>query len=1095
MVKDIKYNGYTSVPADYECPDGDLAGVSNVIAENGELSAAMPPKKLFQLDDGYDCVYLHASGQAHNYIVKGKSEDYYYIVEDKKIHAVLWLDNKNRRLHVKAEDRFSPGEEMVCEINYSTFYYVTIGTANFEKAFVYIPDDFGQPLNSPIDINLYALLSWNGGSESTYIQYKIKAGSYIGEFYSSSKTKEEIREIISGGGSVKLATADDNNRTAYRLINDSDYKNKSEAEIIECLKEKVEEEGGGYDSCVFTLKKNLTEYVGPVLTYEQFDSIVITKPLFDDRYALLKPSDAEYNTYYQIITQGGSPKMSLVEIKTFNSSFTIHQINSIGNILIFFTSDGMYYYLWKAAGYLFLGNHLPEMGISFYLKSTTGGLVESDPFSASIENISPYIQVLDHFVESDVPAVIAHCNKFVADKATNAGKFVYPFFVRWAYRLYDGSLAMHSAPIYMQPNTNLLLSNNQPLTHEGSYNWKVEAYITALCMACNNIQLLEGWSDIIKSIDIFITPPEYLHDQNATKISLGQNYSDCCEVNGVKRSGIYVIAPHPKDYSYVTKEGSTFFFLKSISLSELNNYRYSGKEIDIKNDYLSSLVNRELMTDDYDSHDHIMAKYSYTYNNALNITNLAKTFFNGYSPAVETNGQVGSNVLQKDGGITIYIKDGSNEVCVEKECTVPPFTMVNTDKVCAPYRFFFYPNSNAYKMRVWWKPRLTDTPYVNQYIYIDIDLQEHPMLNGAYAYLNFGSYETSNTDRKVSYVKNWGATEGYKSVVKNKLYTSATNNPFVFPVERIITIGSGEIYCLSSATKALSEGQFGEHPMYAFTNEGVWALTVNKSTGGFSTVQPFIRDVITNIESLTQLDNSIVFTSDRGIVHVYGANSDVITDRLKIEKVFDVTTLPDFDKLANLSSIQLENLKYTELRKYLPKSRILYVYVPQRLLVYNTDFPYVYIYSLKTKEWSIVNYRIRGHINSYPMALAMTDDYKLVDFCENATEDEEGNPIKGIKGIVVTRPIKLDAPDTLKTIDTIIQRGTFKRGHVKTALYASNDLFNWQLVWTSQDHYLRQFRGTPYKYFRIVLLCDLEQDESVYGATIQYTPKLTNQPR
>jgi hypothetical protein len=100
-----------------------------------------------------------------------------------------------------------------------------------------------------------------------------------------------------------------------------------------------------------------------------------------------------------------------------------------------------------------------------------------------------------------------------------------------------------------------------------------------------------------------------------------------------------------------------------------------------------------------------------------------------------------------------------------------------------------------------------------------------------------------------------------------------------------------------------------------------------------------------------------------------------------------------------------------------------------------------------------------------------------------------------VNGLLITRPLKLDQPDILKTIDTIIQRGYFRKGHVKTILYGSRDLFNWQLIYSSTDHYLRGFRGTPYKYFRIVLLCSLTKDESIFGCTVQYTPRLLDQPR
>ena len=127
------------------------------------------------------------------------------------------------------------------------------------------------------------------------------------------------------------------------------------------------------------------------------------------------------------------------------------------------------------------------------------------------------------------------------------------------------------------------------------------------------------------------------------------------------------------------------------------------------------------------------------------------------------------------------------------------------------------------------------------------------------------------------------------------------------------------------------------------------------------------------------------------------------------------------------------------------------------------------------------------NVKSYPEALAVNSKGEVVDFSDALSSD--------VKGLLVTRPLKLDAADVLKTVDTIIQRGNFRKGHVQSVVYGSRDLYNWSLVWSSKDHFLRGFRGTPYKYFRIALLCNLAEDESIYGATVQYNTRKTNQPR
>lgn len=45
----------------------------------------------------------------------------------------------------------------------------------------------------------------------------------------------------------------------------------------------------------------------------------------------------------------------------------------------------------------------------------------------------------------------------------------------------------------------------------------------------------------------------------------------------------------------------------------------------------------------------------------------------------------------------------------------------------------------------------------------------------------------------------------------------------------------------------------------------------------------------------------------------------------------------------------------------------------------------------------------------------------------------------------------MDAPDSFKTINTIIQRGMFHSTHIRQVLYGSNDLIHWHVVWSSVD--------------------------------------------
>ena len=44
MIKEIKYNGYSANPSDYECADGDLSVAMNLIPEDGVLKGIQKPQ-------------------------------------------------------------------------------------------------------------------------------------------------------------------------------------------------------------------------------------------------------------------------------------------------------------------------------------------------------------------------------------------------------------------------------------------------------------------------------------------------------------------------------------------------------------------------------------------------------------------------------------------------------------------------------------------------------------------------------------------------------------------------------------------------------------------------------------------------------------------------------------------------------------------------------------------------------------------------------------------------------------------------------------------------------------------------------------------
>lgn len=804
---------------------------------------------------------------------------------------------------------------------------------------------------------------------------------------------------------------------------------------------------------------------------------------------------------------------------TFTGSIEIYQFSSIGNTLLVLCSDGMHYFLWKGdkSAYLNLGTTMPECSLSFGLQ---GEMKRTDEFeiSYSIHKDNIYSEFDDTQKASITNQVLAKINKFIAEESTQKGKFIFPFFVRYAYRLYDGSLTRHSAPILMicssenTPRVFWFNLHGEDKTYT-SARLRVVAPVHSLDYALHtNLDSLKNWSDIIKSVDIFISKPIYTYDQNGKCerfINGGEDlssFSVCKHINQAASSATYPLRYQynnfgklyaftftpdalasrpggvlvtPKRSADAVKEDirncSQFYFLHSIRVDELKSERTL---IPVKEDYLQSLVTREVMSDDYDSHDKIIPSQAFAYNSRLNLSGVKKQLFQGFDGYSLFNFSDGYVMNWADASpttvdrrigvmVAVYIKQDGKDIVV--------YGSGGSCGYNSPLLFFYYPNINAYKAVI------IRTDYIDM-PHLVVNLEPHGFLNGAFYFggwdepkgISQGRPQQSNlADRTID--------------VFNKVYTSEVNNPYIFPVLGINTVGTGKIMAISTAAKALSEGQFGQFPLYAFTDEGVWALEVS-STGSYSARQPITRDVILENTDPLQMDSAVLFATDRGIMLISGSQTQCISDVINSNEPFDIRKLPGMDKLHAMLGHDADTcLPTVPFLDFISECGMLYDYVHQRVIVYNPKYTYAYVYSLKSRAWGMMYSSIEAGINSYPEALAVDHDGALLNF--SAMDG------KATKGLAVTRPLNLDAVNIHKTIDSIIQRGNFAKGNVQSVLYGSRDLINWHLVWSSKDHYLRGFRGTPYKYFRIALLCNLAPGESIYGASVQFTPRLTNQPR
>lgn len=869
-------------------------------------------------------------------------------------------------------------------------------------------------------------------------------------------------------------------------------------------------------------------------------------------------SDAEddLNMYFAYVNGNGSlVSKVLVSYSKFDYD-DIRSIESIGNTLVIMTNTGLHYFLYKSAdnAYKYLGNSMPFLRLQFrpstnyqgtYDRSTVDGdnhtpLVDDawramtfdagDACTVSTSARQVGIKADKQGEVTDaVWAIINQTNNYIAKE----GHFYAPFMVRYCYRLYDGSMVMHSAPVFMNVSLPLCYKVYSPNVHSnanyagsgdlfyiddeigiidpGGNDFHVSRFTARYTP--NNVSIqyrmvpdaselneLKEWGDIVKSVDIFITPPITREDssEKIQRMIIEDNQYGCrgdylmtwvsnWSQQGREwvRTNVIFDIPMLSDDAYVQKirDTAAFYKIKSFSLTD-DSFSTSWKELDYDKSVIPYITTQEQMTDDYKTHNILRPVGTgggmYAYNHRLNVFGMQERLFEGFNivdminPAIDYAGYshgifVWAVVIELD------TEDGKKYVISYPGTTISEFFLINS---C-----LFYPDSRAVRMAIntgnSWRV---------------LKMEPCPMLNGSMAVTPFlDLYFTSSEESTFNFTIDTFAP------LLNKIYTSEVNNPFYFPVEGINTVGVGTIRGLAATTRALSQGQFGQYPLMAFCTDGIWALNVS-STGTYSSVHPISREVCVNPESICQLDQSVMFATDRALSRVVESTVASCSDMLDGPMVECGTVLPRLRDLFVTPEGAEQDARYeddsiaallafdTPPIDYFRQGRLLYDFTNSRVLVLPRSLPKdkpfpVYVFSVRDLAWSTMLLQpMLAAVNSYPYPYVQQADGslmvldKLYSYADNTY----------YPGIIVTRP--LSYASVMQALQAYQQVNNCE-AHQLLILYGSNDLRQWHYIGRSQRSHAAYLPAHAFRYFRIALYLQMHPREKYSSLIIDIIEK------
>ncbi|MCD8266380.1 MAG: hypothetical protein LUC33_04415, partial [Prevotellaceae bacterium] len=511
--------------------------------------------------------------------------------------------------------------------------------------------------------------------------------------------------------------------------------------------------------------------------------------------------------------------------------------------------------------------------------------------------------------------------------------------------------------------------------------------------------------------------------------------------------------------------------------------------LEIERGTLNSLETRETLGEDEVSNGGYRGQSLFAYNNRLHIFGGEKKLPGITIPRRQNGLYHLSDSAAKVTQALVYVKtdDGLKGVTVTDNLSYPGFP------------WFFYPDSRATRLLL----KCGDNTYRL------VDLTPHDFLNGSYffygpdAAVSSAGYALPGTAQT-----EWDDTQYSEyEPMRNKIYVSEASDPFYFKNAMVCTAGSGQVLALSCAARALSQGQFGQFPLYAFTDEGIWNITV-AGDGTYSASQPMARDVVTNVQAVTQLDSKVLFMADRGVMVATGSEVTCLSDSIDGDfGQLNPLDLPRFDEFCarfldmdgDELSGRVEAWAGKTFFDFIKECLVKYDYTHQRLVVYSPPAGVAYVYSLKSRQWGMMLTDLQDGVNSYPDALALqsTDTDGEVELADLSEYDTQAEPSPMV---FVTRPAKLGDADMMKTVMSLVQRGYMRQDLEENhtlgmALYGSLDCFHWEIVETTRTHRIDNIEGTPYKYFRLAVAVRLGFRENVRGFEALYDLRGTGKLR
>ena len=744
----------------------------------------------------------------------------------------------------------------------------------------------------------------------------------------------------------------------------------------------------------------------------------------------------------------------------------VRDVAAFGQLLVIAADDGLTYAHWTSAGYAILDlRNLPvvEFGLQkagalsmekrYTVPSWMAVSTPTSGFGEGAWTTHPLTSVRATEAETATRLVYGDFKAAVSSQIEAAGCFHSPFFVRYALRLHDGSHLMPSPPVLMLPSLLPPMLKASAIASADGDEAVMTIDASSMCfysLRCRVSDYLpKSLGPYVTAIDIFVTESVPTYSATASPGGI-VSYASIVRNRNLYGADLRGRATSGPVFAGQWSEGGDDYSDRYVSESELSksvwnmapNLSMTSSLLSLKDFHLAgSIPVSEALSDagfrSIDVCDTSAEAIAALPRLEADESDLARrirpdVIWSDGGRVVAGGGELALHKPWPMAGsvsfcgnrldpaylpvtVTAYsrsLADDGVSTTVTSSAISPRYSLADT----FPH-FLYVPDSGVYRLEV----RQGGNSWA-------LPMRRHPSLPGAFW---LGDLEYSRPP-EAEVLPDLFTPDTLPAKAANMVCEAASGNPFRFDAQT--RVGEGAVRFFAPAFRSMSSGQFGQYPLYVFSESGIWALPADGSGRAVRISADVARSVAVS-------GASVAYSTDRAVHLLKGNQSECVSDAM----------LGAGDPWLSGSAearglLEAEGLEVPAFADVVSTGSLEYGDDPSMLYLRSGDAAFACC--VTDKSWGVVS--------------------------------------EGSKGFILTRPVKLNSASARKRITAVSLTGPLSLRGTKIAVLGSDDLRHWRLLGSACGTAVTAMRGTGARYVAVAAVTVLNEGQTISGCTFFY---------